>query len=495
MFFIAVDLGTTNIKGAIYNKKMELLAMAGKKVVYQRQNEFVEFDAVIYFKEIMLLISECMRKTNYNFRHSEIYLTLTGQAESFVLVDSSGVPLCPAVSWMDMRSKEECREMLRDFDEENGFQITGQPWITPTWTATKLRWFYKNNPAILAKTWKVLLLKDYILFCLTGKTVSESSIRGFSYLFDINKREHWQEMVKYCGIQNDQMPEVIEPCKRIGSVLPQIKKILPEAGDYIVNVGTLDHIAGMLGSNAYFPGTAAESAGTVLSLSILSDTWNFDPQKKIACLIGPEAGRYILFDCCDSGGVCMEWIKNEFLSEITYGRLERLLQKVNINTAPTFLPYLTGINPPEYYPDARGAFLGLSLGHSKIDMAYSVMEGVACMLHNNLKYCEEAGIAVERIVSSGGGANSKVWNQIKANICKKLLLVPKEKNASAFGAAMIGAVDAGIFHDLPEACKACADFSDTYFPEVNEQTTYERRFKQYENYKNLLAPSFYAGKE
>lgn len=374
-------------------------------------------------------------------------------------------------------------------------KITGQPWITPTWTATKLRWFYKNNPAILAKTWKVLLLKDYILFCLTGKTVSESSIRGFSYLFDINKREHWQEMVKYCGIQNDQMPEVIEPCKRIGSVLPQIKKILPEAGDYIVNVGTLDHIAGMLGSNAYFPGTAAESAGTVLSLSILSDTWNFDPQKKIACLIGPEAGRYILFDCCDSGGVCMEWIKNEFLSEITYGRLERLLQKVNINTAPTFLPYLTGINPPEYYPDARGAFLGLSLGHSKIDMAYSVMEGVACMLHNNLKYCEEAGIAVERIVSSGGGANSKVWNQIKANICKKLLLVPKEKNASAFGAAMIGAVDAGIFHDLPEACKACADFSDTYFPEVNEQTTYERRFKQYENYKNLLAPSFYAGKE
>lgn len=312
-------------------------------------------------------------------------------------ISSSGVPLCPAVSWMDMRSKEECREMLRDFDEENGFQITGQPWITPTWTATKLRWFYKNNPAILAKTWKVLLLKDYILFCLTGKTVSESSIRGFSYLFDINKREHWQEMVKYCGIQNDQMPEVIEPCKRIGSVLPQIKKILPEAGDYIVNVGTLDHIAGMLGSNAYFPGTAAESAGTVLSLSILSDTWNFDPQKKIACLIGPEAGRYILFDCCDSGGVCMEWIKNEFLSEITYGRLERLLQKVNINTAPTFLPYLTGINPPEYYPDARGAFLGLSLGHSKIDMAYSVMEGVACMLHNNLKYCEEAGIAVERI--------------------------------------------------------------------------------------------------
>ena len=109
MFFIAVDLGTTNINGAIYNKKMELLAMAGKKVVYQRQNEFVEFDAVIYFKEIMLLISECMRKTNYNFQHSEIYLTLTGQAESFVLVDSSGVPLCPAVSWMDMRSKEECR--------------------------------------------------------------------------------------------------------------------------------------------------------------------------------------------------------------------------------------------------------------------------------------------------------------------------------------------------------------------------------------------------
>lgn len=493
MFFIAIDLGTTNVKIALYDEELRLLALEKKKVLYQRKGDFVEFDAALYFADLLTLIRRCAEKAGCSFKRSEIYITLTGQAESFVLVGYDGVPLQKAVSWMDTRSKTECREMIDDFGEEKGFRITGQPWIAPTWTATKLRWFYKNKPGLLKRTWKVLLLKDYIQFCFTGEVMSESTIQGFSYLYEMDKNVHWEEMVKYCGLQNGQLPDIVKPCMRIGNILPQIRKQLPEGGEYIVNVGALDHIAGMVGSNAYHLGTAAESAGTVLSLTMLTKRWDFDPQRKIACLPGPEEGYYVLFDCCDSGGVCMEWLKNIVLTDMSYDEIEAEMGRVEVNNAPLFLPYMTGINPPEYYADAKGAFLGLTLSHNKIDMAYAVMEGVACMLSNNIKYCESAGVDIEQVISSGGGANSTFWNQIKANICRKKIVVPKEKNASVFGAALIGAVDAGVYRNLTEACEICARATNSYIPDQDK--LYQERYRKYEWYKKLLAPSFCAGRE
>lgn len=189
----------------------------------------------------------------------------------------------------------------------------------------------------------------------------------------------------------------------------------------------------------------------------------------------------------------MEWLKNIVLTDMSYDEIEAEMGRVEVNNAPLFLPYMTGINPPEYYADAKGAFLGLTLSHNKIDMAYAVMEGVACMLSNNIKYCESAGVDIEQVISSGGGANSTFWNQIKANICRKKIVVPKEKNASVFGAALIGAVDAGVYRNLTEACEICARATNSYIPDQDK--LYQERYRKYEWYKKLLAPSFCAGRE
>jgi xylulokinase len=117
--------------------------------------------------------------------------------------------------------------------------------------------------------------------------------------------------------------------------------------------------------------------------------------------------------------------------------------------APIFLPYLTGVNPPDYFPDARGAFLDLDLAHRQIDLAYAVEEGVAHLLRRNVDYLTLA--TAREIVSTGGGASSAFWNQLKADVCGIDVVVPDEREATCRGAAALALVAAGEIADLPDA--------------------------------------------
>lgn len=489
MYFYAVDLGTTNIKVGLYDEKLTLLALARDRVNYIRTQNRVEFDPQGYFKTILRLLCQCAALAG-NPRIRQATIVLTGQAESFVLVDRHGDPLGNGISWMDGRGAEECDEIQGAFGRENGFQITGQPWVTTTWTATKLRWLRHNEPLRLSRAGKILLLKDYIQYCLTGNYAGERSIRGFTYFMDLKKGDYWPDMLDFCGVRRDQLPELIDPCADLGPVLPEVALLLPKCGEYRVNAGALDHFATLIGVGGYRKGVACESAGTVLSLTTLAgDKPDTDPG--ISCHIGPAPGSYVLFQCCDSGGVCLDWAMDRL--PMSYRELEKRLPGVDISAAPVFLPFLTGSNPPEYYPNATGAFLGLTLAHGPEDLAYAVMEGVGCLLRSNVEDCRNQGIPIDRLISVGGGTRSPFWNQLKADLCGRTILVPKEREMTCRGAAVAAAVAAGLYGDYDEANRARPPAMKIFTP--GDTTLPEERYRRYEAAKALLAPSFTTRKE
>ncbi len=487
MIFAAVDLGTTNIKVALYDHELRLLAISDYAVRYRRDKDRVEFDPDVYFHEIVRLRGDCAQRIE-GFEGEEVAVVLTGQAESFVVIGHDGEPLAPGISWMDMRSVKECEEMKAHFGEEAGFYVTGQPWITPTWTATKLRWLRNNAPQVLTKAEKILLLKDYIQYRFTGKIAGEASVRGFSYLMDLARADYWPQMLEFCGVRREQLPDIVAPCTSLSVILPEIAALLPPCRAYTVNVGALDHFAGMIGSGGFVRGVACESAGTVLSLSLLTDSWECRPERRISCHIGPQEGSYVLFHCCDSGGVCLDWYKNAFLPASSYRDIEDALAGQAPYHAPVFLPYLTGINPPEYYTNAKGAFMGLTLAHRPMDLAYSVMEGVGFLLRSNLEYCRQSGCHIDRLISTGGGAKSAYWSQLKADICDMPIRVPHEKEATCRGAAIIGAVCAGIYRDYEQA-NACHPVGMTCY-EPGGTPELEGRYGMYREYKKMLEPLF-----
>lgn len=451
MLIYAVDLGTTNIKVVLYDETLQALAIRRAPMRYQRTGAQVEFDPAALVPQVTELIRRCAQ--SLDTPTAAAYIVVTGQAESLVLVDAAGAPVAPGISWMDERSTLEAEQIADYIDPAAAFAITGQPQPVATWPATKLRWLARHRPEVIVATHQVLMIKDYLLLALTGFGVGEVTTRGFTYLYDIPGRRYWADMVDFCGIAPTQLPEVVPAGTEIGPVRAAMLPELPPAASYRVNAGALDHFCAMLGMDAYRPGELSASAGTVLSLAMLASPWHFDPALEMSFHPGLNEDDTVLFACADSGGGSLDWFREAVAHELSYAALERELTTRDPRAAPLFLPYLTGLNPPDFDPAARGAFLGLQSRHDRIDLAYSVMEGVAHLLRRNLDHLAQHGHTSDAIVSSGGGTASPIWNQLKADVCGLDLRTSAEPEATCRGAARLTleAAAPGASHHLPPA--------------------------------------------
>lgn len=493
MLVYAVDLGTTNLKVALYDDELNRLAVASAAAVYTRAGSQVEFDPEAYVRAVIDLIRECAQASDVDTGRHAAVIALSGQAESFVLLDAAGRSVRPAISWLDERSARQATEIAERFDASEAFARTGQPVVSATWPATKLRWLLEHESESLAMTSRVLMIKDYVLYRLTGRFAGELSTRGFSYLFDVQASEYWGEMLDYCGITAEQLPELVPAGTPfiVGTPNPDLN--LPDASSYTVNVGALDHFCSMVGTGSYRAGLISESAGTVLSLSMLTESWSFDPHTKISFHRGLSHGDIVLFNGVDSGGISLDWYRDLYKGRLDLADLNAQLQGRDQRNAPLFLPYLTGINPPAYYPDARGAFIGLSLEHDAIDLAFAVEEGVAHLLRENVEeFVRPAKRQGLTIVSTGGGTASPFWNQLKADVCEVPLLVPRQSESTCRGVAIV-AVAAGSTGLAPERLRAAiSDFgqpteADIYHPDGAAFRA--ERYAQYKSTSRLL----YAG--
>ena len=163
--YCGIDLGSTNIKIAIYNGDFCLVDRQSRPVEYIRDGGFVEFDAVAYCRILVDLLADMVKQ---NHIPSIRQIAFTGQAESLVVLGADGVPLMNAISWMDERSVEECRILEQQFPHEVCEAVTGQMAVLPTWPATKILWLRRNRPEVYAAAKTYMLLKDYVVFYLTG---------------------------------------------------------------------------------------------------------------------------------------------------------------------------------------------------------------------------------------------------------------------------------------------------------------------------------------
>ncbi len=446
----AVDLGTTNVKVVLFDERLRRLAIAAAPAVYQRDGDRVEFSAADLFDLVIELVGQCATAVADTSSHDAV-IALTGQAESLVLNDRRGDPVRPAFSWLDDRATAEAAELGERFGVDDAFTVTGQPSPSATWPAAKLRWLRRHEPRSLEQAAAVLMVKDDLLRRFTGAAVGEVTTRGFTYLYDVRGGRYWEEMLEFVSVSAESLATVVPAGADLGPILPEVADRLPPAASYRANAGALDHFCAMVGTGSYTPGVVSESAGTVLSLSLLTADWSFDLARKVSFHAGLRPREIMLFNGVDSGGVSLEWFRRVGLAGMAYDDLEAQLRARAGDSAPIFLPYLTGVNPPDYFLDARGAFLDLDLAHDRIDLAYAVEEGVAHLLRRNIDHLTPE--PVREIVSTGGGASSAFWNQLKADVCGVNVLVPDEHEATCRGAAALALVAAGKLGGLDEAAQ------------------------------------------
>ena len=222
----------------------------------------------------------------------------------------------------------------------------------------------------------------------------------------------------------------------------------------------------------------------MLSLSMLAADWAFDPARRISFHAGVRPRETLLFSGVDSGGVALEWFRREALGGMPYSELEQHLRDRSFLDAPIFLPYLTGVNPPDFLPNAKGAFIGLDLSHDRFDLAYAVEDGIAQLLRRNIDYFTVDGTGVREIVSTGGGASSPFWNQLKADVCGLDVLVPHEQEATCRGAAVLALVEHGALGGIGDANELNQPEVVRYRP--SGSGTRSARYRAFEDYLERL---------
>ena len=475
MYYIGVDLGSTNIKVAIYTEKMELVDRQSNPVNYIRENGFVEFDAELYVKDLTNLIQN-MIKENKVDPSSVSQIILTGQAESLVVVGSDGNALMNAISWMDERSVAECQELEKSFSPKEIEAVTGQMAILPTWPATKILWLKNNRPDIFENTETFMMLKDFVVFKLTGKKAADMSIATFTFYFDIYEKKYWKKMLNAIGINEEKLPPLTEPCTVVGNLSDNAAVAAGLTCNTRVNLGTLDHFTGMIGTGNVQMGGMTLSTGTVMALTTMSA----EPAPRdsgIAMHYGFKPDTHIMLPVAESGGVSLEWFRRTCMGSITYDMMNEALSQRELPNNLIFLPYLVGTNSPEFDPDASGTFFGLRQENDVYDMACSVMEGVAFMLRKNCDHIRRKGTNISHIIATGGGSKSPIWCQLQADITGLPVVIPAEKEAACFGCAIIGAVTDQVFANFEDAADQCVRFTKRYEPVNHEK--FEKKYEKF----------------
>ena len=468
--YIGVDLGSTNLKVALYNAELSCVAQKSAPVEYVRQGEFIEFDAEKYYESLITLLRDLTKENPGKVAQ----IAFTGQAESLVCLNKNGKPLLNAISWMDERSNAECEELEKLFSAEECHKKTGQQAILPTWPATKILWLKKNRREIFSEVATYMLLKDYIVYCLTGSMCGDMSIATFSFYFDIYNKCYWEEMLSAIGISETQLPPLAEPGTVAGTLTEEVAKATGLSTDTKVNIGTLDHFAGMIGTGNIAPGGMTLSTGTTMVLATMTDG-KPDPAWDMALHYGFLPNTYVMLPVMESGGVCLDWFRRTCMNNMDYDTLNQELLACE-ESQLLFLPYLVGTNAPEFDREATGVFFGLRQEHTAVQMAKAVMEGVCFVLRKNCEDILSKGTKITSIVATGGGAKSPVWCQLQADITGLPVEVPAVTEAACLGAAMLAAWNEGQYESLKAAAK---DVKMVRRYEPNPSDAIEKKYEKF----------------
>jgi len=244
--YLTFDVGTTSVKTVLYDKTGKLR----HKVIrdYRLDSprvDWYELDPEMYWSSVMDGFREILRKSGV--KPSEIRsISGCSQGETFILLDEKDRPLRPAIVWYDNRAREEVEELKRVIDTPEFYRITGLTEMETTWSVFKILWVKKNEPEVFGRIRKILLVEDYIVYRLTGKYITTTSINCSTGLVDIQKGVYWHRTVDYIGI-GDVLPPIIEEGIIVERVKPEVAEELGMTRNVVVVKGAMDQITSAVG--------------------------------------------------------------------------------------------------------------------------------------------------------------------------------------------------------------------------------------------------------
>jgi len=433
-------------------------------------------------------------------RHDVKAIGLTGQMHGSVFLDDNGQVLRPAILWCDQRTAKQCDEITEKIGAEKLIEMVCNPALTG-FTAPKILWLRENEPHHYEKTRAVLLPKDYIRYVLTGEYATDVADASGTLLFDVKKRQWHRELMQRLGIDPAWMPRAYEGPEVTGKLSPEIAEKTGIPAHTPVIAGGGDQAAGGVGCGIVKPGIISCTVGTSGVVFAFSEKITLDPKGRVHTFCHSVPGKWHVMGVMLSAGGSLRWFRDALCAsekavaaETGHDPYEYITQAAGRIPAGAegllFLPYLTGERTPHKDPFARGAFIGLSLRHTRAHMARAVLEGVAFGMRDSLEIIREMGVPIREVRASGGGARSVLWRQIQADVNRTPLVTTNIDEGPAYGAALLGMVGAGLYKSVEEACDNTIHVEDMCTPDTQQSDVYDRWFVEYQRAYMALAEGF-----
>ncbi len=381
----------------------------------------------------------------------------SGQMHGLVTLDERDQVLRPAILWNDQRTAAECAEIEARVGLERLIELTGNRALTG-FTAPKLLWLRNHEPETYARIAHILLPKDYVRLRLTGEHGIDVADASGTLLFDVANRCWSGEVLEALELQAEWLPPAHE-CTAIGA-----------AGD---------QAAGALGVGVDGPGPLSVVLGTSGVVFAALPEYRPEPEARLHVFCHAVPGMWHAMGVMLSAAGSLQWL-HQTLGGPPYEDLLAEAERWEPGTEGLlFQPYLQGERTPHADPDARGAFVGLTLRHDRGALTRAVLEGVAYGLRDSLELLGEIGVEAEVGRVSGGGARSELWLKIVASVLGLPLERTTVDEGAAYGAALLGGVREGVFADAHAAVEACVRVSDRIEPDPGWQAVYEEGYTRY----------------
>ncbi len=404
---------------------------------------------------------------------------LTGQMHGLVLLDSGGKPLRDAILWNDQRSGAECQKIHDEVGLDTVIRITGKPALSG-FTAPKILWVKRHEPAVFKAAATVLLPKDYLRYRLCGVLSMDVADASGTSLFDVGRRRWSETMIAAIGMPKSWLPAVAESPEVVGAISAEGASATGLKAGTPVVAGAGDQAAEAVGCGVVDDGQVAVAVGTSGVVFIATDDYRPDPEGRLHAYCHAVPGRWHLMGVMLSAGGSLRWHRDALCPGETYDALTTEAATVPPGSdGLLFLPYLTGERTPHADPHARGAFIGLTLRHTRAHMTRAVLEGVTFGLRDCLELARDQGAPVARMRISGGGSRSPFWRQLMADVFRTEVATVNAAHGAAFGAALLAGAGVDHWSTVGEAARGIVKEAGVTTPNPGNAAIYDRAYQRY----------------
>jgi xylulokinase len=456
---IGVDVGTSATKGVLVAEDGRLLASAsaGYPLLTPRPG-WTEQHPEDWWRAA----AEVLRRLTASAPDAEVAgVGLSGQMHGSVFLDGAGEVLRPALLWNDARTGAECAEIERRLGgRERVVAITGNR-ASAGFQAPKILWLRANEPDAYARVARVLPPKDHVRLRLTGEVATDAADASGTLLLDLATRRYSQEMLDALEVPRAWLPDVFEGVEVTSRVTAGAAALTGLPAGVPVVAGGGDNACAAVGAGILGQGQGAVSLGTSGVVFLRSDRPVTDPQGALNAFCDAAGGWHLMGVVLSAGGA-LRWF-----ADAVAGAEAEILRRAGVDPFAAlvdqalalppgadgllFLPYLAGERSPHMDPQARGAWVGLSLAHDRRHMLRAVVEGVGYALADCLERMRGLGLEPARLALVGGGARNPAWRRLLATQLRAGLAAPSSEEGPALGAAILARVGAGMDADLASA--------------------------------------------